>query len=311
MNLEEKKVLLSRWDIIRQWKDKEWWYSGFYDTKNDIYFNFFFVRVNFIDQFTLTLFEVKEQKIYEFSKKLFLDKKQKKNKLCLNYHSKNISIEYNGDEIEGWTFKFKNNNFDIDLYLKPTIPYFTKFENQYVYKYGLMHYFNNLTNGLIKISNKTYKIENALCYYDHCFGTIPSKSAWHWIAVQNEDVSLASLVNYGPYAQKYSEIYFKKNDRNWKLNEWIRLNQDVSFEHYELDDKLMNTWKITSTDMDVIVTPIMYILDRTKVPKALPFLDNIKHYEFFIKLSGNVRIDGQWIEIKDLYGIMEQHNGKW
>lgn len=311
MNLEEKKVLLSRWNIIKEWRDKEWWYSGFYDSNNNIYFSFFFVRVNFIDQFILTLFDPEKNKIYEFGKKLYLNKEQKKDKLCLNYHSNDITIEYNGDEINGWVFKFENKDFNVQLNFKPQIPYFTKFENQYVYKYGLMHFFNNLTNGFIKLSSNTYEIKDALCYYDHCFGRIPSKSAWHWIAVQNEDVSLASLVNYGPYAQRYTEIYLKKNNKNFGLDKWIRLNQDVTFEHYDSSNNLESRWKITSTDMELTATPLIYILDRTKVPNLMPFLDNIKHYEFFIKVSGKVRIDREWIEIKDLYGVMEQHSGKW
>lgn len=311
MNLEEKKVLLSRRNIIKQWRDKEWWYSGFYDPNNNIYFSFFFVRVNLIDEVSLTLFDPKNNKVYELDKKLYLDKGQRKDKLCLNYHSKDTTIEYNGDEINGWVFKFVNKDYNVELNLKPTIPYFTKFDDQYVDKYALMHFFNNLTNGSIKFKGKTYKIQNVESYYDHCYGTIPSKSAWHWIAVQNEQVSLASLVNYGPNAQRYTQIYFKSNDKNVGLHRWIRLDQNVSFQHNAVVDNLETDWKITSTDMELTVTPLMYTLDKSKIPPIIPFLIDIEHYEFFVKISGKVRVEGQWIYIKDLYGVMEQHKGKW
>jgi hypothetical protein len=309
MNLEEKKVLLCRCHIIKQWHDKEWWYTGFYDEQNNIYFSFFFVRVNLIDQFSFTLFDPESNKATQFDKKLYLKKKQVKDKLCLNYHSLNLTIEYNGDEINGWSFRFKNKDYQIELDFKPSIPYFTKFDDEFTYKYTLLHFFNNRASGFIKTPQMNYTISDAMTYYDHCFGTVPSKPGWHWIAVQNSEVSLASLTNYGAYAQRYTQIYFRKNKEDYQLDKWIRLDQDVSFEYYE--DKLKSDWRVTSPDMDLIVTPLMYTLDSEKIPPIVSFLVNIDHYEFFVRASGKVRVDGKWLEVNNLYGVMEEQSGKW
>ena len=306
MNLEEKKVLLSRWNLKRDWNAKEWWYTGIYDSNSNIYFSFFFVRVNLIDQFSFTLFDPAMNRPVHFSKKLYLEKEQKKNMLSLNYHSKNLVIEYNGDEIKGWEFSLKNKEYRINLQMKPTIPCFTKHNNEFVYTYSLLHFFNNLTTGTISVPGKTFSITNSLCYYDHCFGSVPSKMGWHWIAIQNESVSLASLSNYGAHAQRYTQVYFMKNDRNLGLERWIRLNQDVSFGNSG-ENKYNSNWEVTSPDMELVLTPIMHFIKSEKIP----FLINLTHTEFYIKARGRVRVDGQWIEIRNLYGVMEEHSGKW
>jgi hypothetical protein len=311
MNLEEKKVLLSRSNLIKEWHNKEWWYTGFYEPNENIYFSFFFVRVNLIDQFSFTLFDPEINKTIQFTKKLYLEKEQKKNMLCLNYHSKKLIIEYNGNEEIGWKFTFKNKNFSIELKMTPTTPCFTKSNDEFIYKYTLLHYFNILTSGFIRIENKTYSIDHALCYYDHCFGTVSSKTGWHWIAVQNGDVALASLVNYGAYAQRYTQVYFKKNKDDFCSGRWIRLNQDVSFEHLGEESKFSSDWKGTSPEMHITITPIMHVCNIEKIPPVLPFLINLRHNEYFIKVNGKVRVDGYWVETGELYGVMEEHWGRW
>ncbi len=314
MKLEERQVLLkSRLNIpylINHWKDKEWWYTGVYDPNLKVYFSFYFVRVNFSDQFCFTLFDPANGKPVQFLKNLYMEKHQEKDKLCLNYHSKDMTIEYNGDEKTEWKMRFKRKGYDVQFEMKPTIPYFTKFDNNFEYNYGLMHFFQNTVSGTVKVSGKTYKVTNALSYYDHCFGRVPLKTGWHWIAVQNEDTAIASLINYGPYGQKYTEIYFKKNDKNYGLDKWHRLYQDVSFEYNE-ETKLTSNWKITSPDMDLTVTPILHALDITKIPPIIPFIANLYHDEYYVKISGSVRIDGTWIEVKEMHGVMEEHHGKW
>lgn len=311
MNLEEKKVLLSRWNIVKEWHNKEWWYTGIYDPDLKIYLSFFFVRINLIDQFSFTLFDLKIHKPLQFDKKLYLEKRQTKGRLCLNYHSGNITLEYNGDEIDGWKFKFKNREYHIELDMKPTLPAFTKFDNEFARQYTLLQHFNILTSGFIKIPDKEYKIQDALCYYDHCFGTVPSKTGWHWIAVQNRDVSLNCLKNYGPYAQKYTQIYFNQSKHDFYSNRWIRLSQDVSFEYPDPSNKFLSDWQVTSPDLELTVTPMMYTCKVDQIPPLIPFLIRLTHCEIFVKASGRVRVDGQWLEVKDLYGIMEEHFGKW
>lgn len=310
MNLHEKKILASRSNLIKQWKDKEWWYCGVFDPELKIYFSFFFIRVNLTDHFSFILFDPSTNQQFRFDKNLYLDKHQEKGALSLNYNSHGLKIGFNGNESKGINFTFKNSEFDITLDMKPTTPGFTKFNNNFVYCYTLFHYFHVMTSGTIKTPVKTYRINNGLCYYDHCFGRVPGKSGWHWFAGQNEDVSISSLINYGPYSQKYTQILFRKCEENIALNRWIRLNEDVSFE-YNPEDKIKGLWRITSPDMDLEVTPIMYANSNNKIPPFFPFLVNIVHDTYYAKASGSVRIDNHWVDVKGLYGVLEEHYGKW
>lgn len=290
-------------------EDKEWWYSGVFDHAANIYFSFFFIRTAITDHFSFTLFDPEQEYPIHFAKNIILNATKGIDKLCLRFASKNMNVEYLGDAETGWNFKFKNNKYDIDLNMESTTCGFTKFDNYFVNKYALLHYFHNIVNGTIQMPDKIYQVDKALGYYDHCFGRVPRKSAWHWLAVQNAEVALDSLINYGPFAQKYTQAYFKECSRSPRANEWIRLNQEVSFEYYP--DKFNSYWKVTSVDLDLIVTPLMHICSLNKIPPIVPFLINITHYEFFVKVSGKVRIDCRWMEVKNLYGVLEEHFGKW
>ena len=60
MELEEKKVLLSRtpWNVLlRERRNKEWWYTGAYDAASGAYISWYVVRVNVVDEVTLTIFD--------------------------------------------------------------------------------------------------------------------------------------------------------------------------------------------------------------------------------------------------------------
>lgn len=311
MDLEEKKVLFSRKHLFKDWREKEWWYTGIHDPSSKIYFSFFFIRTKITDHFNMMLFNYgdKKEKI-EYSKNLFLESAQVKNNLCLNYHSKELNIEYNGNDVDGWTFRFSNNKFNVNIAIKSTTKPFTKFDNNFVNQYTLLHFFHNVCSGTIETSENKYKLQNGLGYYDHCFGRVPRKSGWHWIAVQNEAVALASLINYGGYSQKYTQIYFKRNSKNFKLNQWIRLNQEVSFESCG-HDNLESDWRLTSCDMDLIIKPILHTSNTTVIPPIIPLLINITHLEAFVEISGKVRIDSEWIEVENLYGVLEEHFGTW
>lgn len=308
MELEERGVLHSRLNIIKQWNDKEWWYTGVYDPDTNVYFSFYFARVNLTDHFTFTVFDPAEKQPFQFGSYLFLDSHQEKGRLCLNYRSKGFTVSYNGDEKNGWKFTFNNKFLDVMLDINATIPPFTKLDNTFTNVYTLLHFFQNRVSGFVRTKDKSYDIRNGLGYYDHCFGRVPGKSGWHWIAVQNRDTALSCAVNYGPYAQKYTQIYCSQSGDS--PNRWVRLSQEVSFEHTSSEEP-DSQWRATSPDMDLTITPLTYICNRTKIPPLLPFLINITHYEFFIRVCGRVRIDGHWAEIGDLYGVMEEHFGRW
>ena len=323
MKIEEKKVLLNRCNflkvIFKEWCNKEWWYTGIYDQQSGTYLSWYFVRANLADKFTFTIFDPQSKEPHQFSKFFWLDKHQAPNRLCLNYDKRGVKLAYNGrgNDQKGWHFQMKAGQLEADIEIEPTIPHFTKFDNQIVDNYGLLHFFHNRANGVVKIKEKEYRLNNALVYYDHCFGKVPSQTGWHWLAVQNEQTALASLVNYGPYAQKYTESYFTGAEQCPRPNEWIRMEQSVSFER-ENPNSWTAPWWVTSSDMELKVSLQMHHTGITQIPPIIcllpkfnKFTMNITHTEVFVKADGRIRVDGKWLKVANMFGVMEEHFGNW
>ncbi|MCP4132561.1 MAG: hypothetical protein GY754_16440 [bacterium] len=313
MELEEKKVLLNRniFNVLfKEWRSKEWWYTGAYDPKSGVYFSWFFVRVNLLDKVCVTVFDPSLEKALLFTQMLWLDKKQVPGSLSLNYNKGGVSIGYNGNEKDGWEFKLKSKGFNAEVSVKPTIDWFTKFDNEIVETYGLLHFFHNLATGTFEAGGKKYEFKNALSYYDHCFGRIPSNTGWHWLAVQNKDIAIASLVNYGPYAQRYTQAWFTKKTKSPRKEEWVRLEQSVSFER-EHRHNWVEPWLVSSSDVELEVSLIQRTTEKTCIPPFFGFIIDLRHTEVYIKAKGRIRVDGKWMETGDMFGVMEEHYGKW
>lgn len=304
LDFEEK--LLSRLDIINNPQNKEWWYTGCFDESQNLYFSFFFCRVPFLDNFSLKIFDLNEKEPYVYDKKLFLSRLQQKNKLDLRKKTKDLSIIYYGDGDNGWDFTLKDKNLTVSLNILPTTPPFTKFDNNFINNYSLLLFMLNKVKGELDIAGKTYEITNALGYFDHCFGKVPRRTGWHWLAVQNRNFALVSLINYGPYAQKYTQVLTKNEALNW---EWIRLNQEVSFE--SIPKNRNKYWKLSSCDVDLTIEILMLSKSKETIPPIIPFLVNINHDEFFVRVSGRIKVKNEWSDVGILHGVMEEHFGKW
>src|SRR5437870_1971189 len=56
-DLERMKVLCPRWPLgfLREWRSKEWWYTGVYDRGSRVYVSWYFIRTNLIDSLILTV----------------------------------------------------------------------------------------------------------------------------------------------------------------------------------------------------------------------------------------------------------------
>src|SRR5688572_6721101 len=135
MSLEEKKVLLSRNPIrvlLKEWRNKEWWYTGAYDpVQGGFYVSWHFVRVNFSDQFTFTLFDPQNPEPLQFSKLMWLDRTSEPSRgLDLRHHRKDLTIQYRGTPTSGWRFELRAPEFAAEIDLRQTIPSFTKFDNE-------------------------------------------------------------------------------------------------------------------------------------------------------------------------------------
>ncbi len=302
MSFEERAVLENRMNVKKSFREKEWWYSYLYDEKQQLYFGWFFFRAFPIDHFNFVCFDLKNNKTYEFEQDIKLHTEYEKGKLDLQYHDKNMTVSYLGTEEGKRQFMFKSDKHSISLNLaEGSVPAFTRRDNNFVNHYTLFHLFQQQATGTLEFEGEKFEVNTANTYYDHCSGKVPSNTGWHWLAVNNDQHSLASLVNYGAHAQKYTQFFGE--------GEWHRLLQDVAFE-YNFDNH-DDPWHITSPDLELVATPLNRKKKVLKIPKLMPFLLDIVHHEFVVNVNGRVRINHKWVDFKNAHGVMEEHHGKW
>lgn len=302
MELEEKKVLKNRARIFSALREKEWWYLLLYDKRQHLYFSLSFLRTYFADQFNFLCFDRKNNKRCSYEKTLFLDQSQRKGHLDLSANRRQFQVSFQQEDEDMYHFFFKDNNNEIELEVEESnLPPFTNRENMFTYHYTLLHIFNRRVRGEISLGNDRYEVDTDFSYYDHCFGKVPRKSIWHWLAVTNDTFSIASLINYGAYGQKYTQAFWD--------GRWHRLSEDVSFE-YDIQAP-GKRWKLTSRDVDLDIEIQEQYLKKVRIPPLLSLLVRMNHEEFMVRVNGIVRIDNDWIEVDDLIGVMEEHNGIW
>ncbi len=310
MDLEEHKVLLgSRWNVWRNRGKKEWWYTGIHDPDHKVYLGFSMIRTALVDAFHISFFDTVSGKLVERSWKGYISPVNPPDHLSLLVDSPRFHLDYHGRGEQEWQCHIAANDFSADLHIRPQLPVFTKFDNMFDHEYTLLHYFGNQVDGFIQAEGREYRLHGAQGYYDHCFGKVPARSRWHWIAVQSPEFALASLMNYGATPQCYTQCYSRSGPHDVR-ERWIRLDQDTSFE-YNPEKRWSEPWHITSPDMDLELTVLQRCHTKERIPPLLPFLISIDHDECFVKVRGQVRLDGRWSNTGELYGVLEEHHGHW
>jgi hypothetical protein len=210
-----------------------------------------------------------------------------------------------------WTFVLDSKTISARIRIDQTIPAFTKFDNEMRDRYAIIHYFQSHASGEVTVKGRrTYKFTKALTYHDHCYGRVPSRTGWHWIAVQNDRVAVTVLINYGAYAQRFAQAWFAAGTSSPRTRQWVRLEQNVSFEREDPGD-FKGLWAVTSTDLELRVSPQKWVKDKTRFPPVLGLFVNLVHTEAFVKAEGRVRVDGRWTDTGPLAGVMEEHHGHW
>lgn len=311
MELEEHKVLLQRrWNLLEHHGKKEWWYTGVYDPESGIYLGFSVIRVALIDSIQVALYDLSRREPVVVRWKGYLSPQNPPGQLCLQALGKRFSFDYRGSAALGWHCHIQADGFAADLRMRPNLPAFTKFDNRFDHQYSLLHFFGNTVEGFVHTRGKEYRFRNALGYYDHCFGKVPSRSRWHWIAVQSQEFALASLMNYGASGQCYTQCFSRSGSPRELCDRWMRLDQDVSFE-YDTQARWEKPWRLTSPDMDLELAVLQHSSIRERVPPLLPLLISLEHHECYVKVRGKLRLDGKWLHTGDLYGVLEEHHGRW
>lgn len=337
MSLFEKKVITNRLHFIKSFNEKEWWYSGIQfqipDEENPgktktAFIGISEIRSVFIDSTAIVYFD---------GKNAYPQKKNCKDKLLAGYYlKKNLKktdghslvvdskkLKFNYYEIDndpvnkGYKLEFKTSglkkynggDLEVDIVLKQKLPVFEKYDDYFENYYGLTNHFLKIESGKIVMNGKEYNLDGQenYMYQDHCYGDVPRHTKWHWAAVWNNDRLLDVLTNYGVYPQNYTQILLSEQKQNW-----VRLNQDVSFENSDRPNRFNNQWKITSTQLDLNMELMGTALEREAIPFSWwPFFIDIYHYQCFARVWGKVLVNGNWIETGDMFGVFEEHHGKW
>ncbi len=311
MELEEKQILRARTPstLLREWDHKEWWYTGVYDPRAGVYVSWYFIRVNLLDEFTLTVFDGSPTPT-RISKRMWLDRAQPPGALSLRHKGRGLAVAYHGDARDRWRFELDAPGARADVTLRATTPPFTKFDNEFVQQYSLLHFCHGRASGTVEAGGRTHRLDDALVYYDHCFGRVPSQTGWHWLAVQNERAALVSLMNYGPNPQRYTQAWLSPEVASPRSGTWIRLEQDVSFEKLPAAREGAS-WQVTSAEMDVAVEWLGHVETRTRIPPLPVAVVDVRHVEAFVRARGTVRVDGTWVDLGAMHGVMEEHHGRW
>ncbi len=181
------------------------------------------------------------------------------------------------------TFNSTAMNFSAQItYGLSTAPKFSKQENQFLNNYRLVHTVSSPATATISIGDERHELETTWSYQDHCSGLVPRVASWHWLSVQNDAHALVILTCYGNRPQRYAQFLYNGG--------WIRLDQNSSFEYSS--ETRATLWKVTSSDVDVSVEVLDSHPNEVRVPKLVPFMVNVRHEEFVVRVCGSVRIHG-------------------
>jgi hypothetical protein len=302
MDMEMKQVKKS--DFLLQPRHKEWLYTSVYDKALDVYISFVFIRIPLADQLTLIVFDPEEKEPFVFRNMMVLDKVQAEGKLDLVFGKKNINARYFGSGEEGWEFRLSGDGVSVQLKFKPAALCFTEVYPMKRSKYSLLQYFQNDVSGTVVVPGCSYTLEHASGIYDRCFGIVPRKTGWHWLAVQNEDIAITAWFHDWEDSPDYSHVLVRKADG---MREWVELCAAVTFAR----DSGKNRWHVSAEDLDLDVEILMTSPFRQEMPPLIPFFINLQHDDHFVRATGRVLVEGVWIHCGAMHGVLEEHKGIW
>lgn len=299
MQLEEKWLVRTP-RVAGALRQKEWWFSDLHDPASQVYMSWSFARAFAVDKFRLWLCDLAGDATWSVDHNLYLDRAQTPGLLDLR-HRGAVDLEYRGAGDGRAVFRARTPELRVDLEIVRAGEPFTRRDNYFCCSYALFHQFFNHVRGEIEVEGRRFAVDTARAYYDHCFGVVPRRASWQWFAVQNDDIALASLVNHGPYAQRYTQVYWE--------GAWHRLDPDVDFDYDRAE--LGAPWRVRSRELDLLVRPRRVHRDHVSIPPLVPFLVDLQHNELFVEVEGELRLHGVRVPLQGLTGVAEEHDGRW
>lgn len=303
MELEGRTV--TRLQALTSPLSKEWWYTGCADPSGRVYLSFHAFRMPWVDNVTFSVFDLDAGAPLTRSRKLLLSAPPHEDRTELSGRRAGLFVDYAGSAEDGWRLHFRDADLSADLAIRPGAPPFLRAEDQLRHRYELLSFMDARVDGEVHVSGRSYYVDGYRGYWDHCSGTVPRRTGWHWLAVQNDDVALVSLLNYGPYPQRYTQLLRRGADGH----EWVRPDAGVTFEYVQRAKR--SRWRLTGRDIDVDIEILMGSRIRERIPPLLPLAVDLTHEEFFVRAAGRVRVDHEWTPLATAHGVLEEHRGVW
>lgn len=299
MFLEEKQ-LVRRLGSAHGLRQKEWWFTYLFDRRAGLYMSWSFARSFLVDKFRLWVCDLATGAAEAVDHTLYLDPRQRPGALDLRARSAGLAVVHEG---EGRRARFEVTTAKVAaaLEFRRSPAPFVRRDNHFTDHYTLLHTFHDRVRGSVHALGRAYEIDTPLSYHDHCFGKVPSRMGWQWLAAQSESTAIASLCNHGPAPQRYTQLFID--------GEWHRLSPDVHFD-YDPGD-LLAPWRLTSAELDLEIRPLHLHRDRVAIPRALPLLVDLQHNELCVEARGSARIRGRERALDGLVGVVEEHFGRW
>ncbi len=295
--LEEiPKVLDARWRLPEAFSEKEWWFGYLHAPDTGVYLSWSCVRTWYMERFRCWFVDLDGEQTEIIDRPLFFERPREGDRMDLRAGG-TPSVRYGAEGQNGLRLRIEGGKWDVDLALTPSPRPFARTEDQFEAWYGVRAHFHNRARGIVRVGEHTRGIDTVRCYTDHCWGRVPSRTGWHWLAAQDERVAIDSLVNYGPYGQRYTQVFV---DGRWHV-----LPDDVVFDVDRRDSR--RPWRVLSPDVELEARPLRVHRDHVRVP----VLVDLHHDEHVVEVTGRVRVDGRWVDVGRLVGVTEQHHGTW
>ena len=296
MRREVPKVLHTRWRLPTAWREKEWWFGYLHDTEARLYLSWSCVRTYLMERFRCWVLDLETGESEVLDRPLFFRQEGDGEALDLSAGGRG-AMRYAAIGEGDMSLCVDGPGWDLGLMFLPSRVPFTRAEDQFRAWYGLRAHFHNTVVGTVTIGDRTRVLSTRRCYTDHCWGRVPAATGWHWLAAQDGHVAFDSLVNYGPYGQRYTQVFL---DGRWHV-----LPDNVTFDVDRTDPD--RPWRLVSPDVELEARALHSHRDHVRVP----VLVNLRHDEHVMQVEGRVRVEGAWRDVGTLTGVAEQHHGRW
>ncbi|HOC91268.1 MAG TPA: DUF2804 family protein [bacterium] len=138
-------------------------------------------------------------------------------------------------------------------------------------------------------------------YCEHAWGVQPRRSQANWLHFWSPAASgvVMDCLYDVAVPHNYSYVWLGSENRN--------IHSPAQFSFNAASP--LATWKITSPDLELDVSPILAHRTIKRIPFVLPYID-IDYHELLVKAQGSVNIDGARIPI-DGIGKYDYNDNKW